>query len=161
MPTPKWDSHPHHFLGFMGFRKRPSCVLNPKGTIQGLSQTPSALVLFFGCFPKSTHKAKPFPNPRPGDEPPTRSRFSQVSRRKVADTRSRADSAGAKVEALKKGRGLNEVHRIPCSIPRHSLTFLLMLKRMWKHELCLKCLTIMAPAILAQALLLGSLNPTL
>ena len=36
-----------------------------------------------------------------------------------------------------------------------------MLKRMWKHELCLKCLTIMAPAILAQALLLGSLNPTL
>ena len=37
---------------------------------------------------------------------------------------------------------------------------LLMLKRMWKHELCLKCLTIMAPAILAQALLLGSLNPT-
>ena len=40
-------------------------------------------------------------------------------------------------------------------------TTLLMLKRMWKHELCLKCLTIMAPAILAQALLLGSLNPTL
>ena len=36
-----------------------------------------------------------------------------------------------------------------------------MLKRMWKHELCLKCLTIMAPAILAQAVLLGSLNPTL
>ena len=29
---------------------------------------------------------------------------------------------------------------------------LLMLKRMWKHELCLKCLTIMAHAILAQAL---------
>ena len=42
-----------------------------------------------------------------------------------------------------------------------SSRILLMLKRMWKHELCLKCLTIMAPAILAQALLLGSLNPTL
>ena len=35
-----------------------------------------------------------------------------------------------------------------------------MLKRMWKHELCLQCLTTMALAILAQALPLGSLNPT-
>ena len=29
---------------------------------------------------------------------------------------------------------------------------LLMLKRMWKHELCVECLTTMACAILAQAL---------
>ena len=32
------------------------------------------------------------------------------------------------------------------------LVALLMLKRMWKHELCVECLTTMACAILAQAL---------
>ena len=48
-----------------------------------------------------------------------------------------------------------DLQRCPCCIffgGRVSLETLLMLKRMWKHELCLECLTTMACAILAQAL---------
>ena len=43
---------------------------------------------------------------------------------------------------------------LPYFIDIYSYVYiLLMLKRMWKHELCVECLTIMACAILAQALL--------
>ena len=45
-------------------------------------------------------------------------------------------------------RSCRTLHTPPGAFAALTWDILLMLKRMWKHELCLKCLTIMAPAIL-------------
>ena len=49
--------------------------------------------------------------------------------------------------------GFEQVNSLGQTASSICMCILLMLKRMWKHELCVECLTIMACAILAQALL--------